>query len=172
MLRIFRLKSGFTLIELILVLLLLSILLGAITFTFVVGLRAWDVGISHGGIKKDASYTLRIMSEELKEATSITTANQNALTFSIDSDANGADETVTYSWSGVVGENFNRVEGAITIPLARNVQSAQFQYYDASNNLLSFPVSASSVRVVEITLQLKKENESLQCMSKFRPRGL
>lgn len=165
-------KSGFTLIELVLVIVLISILLGAITFTFVVGLRAWDVGMLHGGIKKEASYNLRIMSEELKQATSITTANQNSIIFIADLDANGVNETITYIWSGVVGENFNRTQGATTTALARNVQNAQFQYYDANNTLLSFPVTASSVRLVELTLQLKKENESIQYVSKVRPRGI
>lgn len=167
-----NLRSGLTLIELILVIVLISILLGAITFTFVVGLRAWDVGMLHGGIKKDASYTLRIMSEEMKQATSITSANQNDITFRADLDGNGVDETITYIWSGVVGENFNRTQGTTTTAVARNVQNAQFQYYNANNNLLSFPVTASLVRLVELTLQLKKENESIQYVSKVRPRGI
>lgn len=167
-----NLRSGFTLIELILVTLLISILLGAITATFVVGLRAWDVGILHGGVKKDASYSLRIMSEEIKQATSITAANQNNITFVADLDRNGVDESITYSWSGVIGENFNKIQGTTTTPLARDVESVQLQYYDANNNLLSPPVTASSVRVVEIALRLKKEDESIRYISKFRPRGI
>ncbi|KPK40937.1 MAG: hypothetical protein AMJ78_06660 [Omnitrophica WOR_2 bacterium SM23_29] len=167
-----NLRGGFTLIELILVTILISILLGAITATYVVGLRAWDVGILHGGIKKEASYSLRIMSEELRQATSITSANQNDVTFVADLDGNGIDDTITYSWSGVVGENLNKVQSATTISLAKDVESAQFQYYDANNNLLSPPVTASSVRVVEITLRLKKEDESIRYIAKFRSRGI
>lgn len=167
-----NLRDGFTLMELILVTFLLTILLGAITSTFVVGLRAWDVGILHAGIKKEASFSLRMMSDEMRQATSITAANQNDVTFVADSDGNGAEETITYSWSGVIGENLNRIQGTTTSALARDVESAQFQYYDANNNLLSFPVTASLVRAVEISLKLKKENESIQYLSKFRPRGI
>ena len=173
--RIFRLKNpedGLTLIELIIVTALISILIGAITVTFTVGLRAWDVAMLRGGVKKDASYSLRLMSEEIRQSTSVTAANQNDFTFMADSDGNGSDETITYSWSGVVGEDFNRVQGATTIALARDVQSVQFKYYDADNNLLSASATASSVRLVEFTLQLKKENESIQYVSKFRPRGI
>lgn len=169
-----RTSDGFTLIELILVIALLSILLGAIGFTFVVGLRAWDTGILSGGIKKEASYSLRIITEELKQATSITTAGLNSVTFIADLDNNGVAETISYTWSGVAGANLSRIEGAVTTVLARNVQNAQFQYYDANNTLLGPPpaVTASLVRVVELTLQLQRESETLQYLVKIRPRGI
>ncbi len=166
------LRSGLTLMEVILVIALLSILLGAITLTMVTGLKAWDSGILSAGVKKDASYSLRIIAEELKQATAITAANQNNMTFSADLDGNGVDETITYTWSGTAGDAFNRTEGLTTTILARDAQNAQFQYYNASNTLLSFPVTASQVRVVELTLQLQREAETAQYMIKVRPRGI
>ncbi len=171
-------SKGFTLIELTLVIALLSILLGVIGFTFVVGLRAWDIGILSGGIKKEASYSLRIISEELKQATAITVANLNDIRFLADLDNNGEDETISYSWSGVIGESLNRTRtttaGTVTTVLARDVQNASFQYYGATNNPLGPPpaVTASLVRVVELTLQLQREGETLQYLVKIRPRGI
>ncbi len=173
-----RASKGLTLIELILVIALLSILLGAIGFTFLVGLRAWDIGILSGGIKKEASYSLRIITEELKQATSITTAGLNSVIFVADLDNNGENETITYSWSGVISEDLNRTStttaGTVSAVLARNVQNAQFQYYNISNTLLGPPpaVTASLVRVVELTLQLTREGEVLQYLVKIRPRGI
>jgi hypothetical protein len=163
-----------------LVIALLSILLGAIGLTFVVGLRAWDTGILSGGIKKEASYSLRIITEELKQATRITAAGLNSITFEADLDNNGENETISYSWSGVIGENLKRTSITITPPatvttdLARNIQNAQFQYYNINNTLLGPPpaVTASSVRVVELTLQLQREGETLQYLVKIRPRGI
>jgi len=153
---------------------LLSILLGAIGFTFIVGLRAWDTGILSGGIKKEASYSLRIISEELKQATSITTAGLNSVTFVADLDNNGVNETISYTWSGVISADLSRIQGAVTTVLARNVQNAQFQYYNINNTLLGPPpaVTASLVRVVELTLQLTREGEVLQYLVKIRPRGI
>ncbi len=174
-----RISKGFTLLELFLVMALLSILLGVMGLTFLVGLRAWDTGILSGGIKKEASYSLRIMTEELKQATSITAAGLNSVTFVADLDNDGENETISYSWSGVIGESLNRTKttatGTVTTPaLARDVQGASFQYYGASNNLLGPPpaVTASLVRVVELTLQLARESETLQYLVKIRPRGI
>lgn len=153
---------------------LLSILLGVMGLTFLVGLRAWDTGILSGGVKKEASYSLRIMTEELKQATAITVANLNNITFLADLDGNGVVDTITYSWSGVAGADLSRVQGTATTILARNAQNAQFQYYNINNTLLGPPpaVTASLVRVVELTLQLAKEGETLQYLVKIRPRGI
>lgn len=173
-----RISKGFTLIELFLAMALLSILLGVMGLTFLVGLRAWDTGILSGGVKKEASYSLRIITEELKQATSITAANLNNITFLADLDNNGENETISYSWSGVIGESLNKTSttatGTITTLLARDVQNAQFQYYNINNTLLGPPpaVTASLVRVVELTLQLAKESETLQYLVKIRPRGI
>ena len=166
--------SGLTLIELILVIALLSILLGAIGVTFIVGLKAWDTGILSGGIKKEASYSLRIITEELRHATAITAAGLNSVTFVADLDNNGVNETISYTWSGVAGADLSRIEGADTRVLARNVQNAQFQYYDINNTLLGPPptVTASSVRVVELTLLLQRQSETVQYLVKIRPRGI
>lgn len=173
-----RLSNGVTLIELILVIALLSILLGAIGFTFLVGLRAWDIGMLSGGIKKEASYSLRIISEELKQATAITAANLNNVTFQADLDSDGENETISYSWSGVISESLNKTStttaGTVTTVLAMDVTNAKFQYYNVSNALLGPPpsVTTSLVQVVELTLQLQRESETVEYLVKIRPRGI
>ena len=60
-------KQGFTLIETIIVLLLLSILLGATGFVFLVSMRAWDSGCIRGGIRADTSYAMDKTVRDLKE---------------------------------------------------------------------------------------------------------
>ena len=44
---------GFTLIEMIIVLLLLAMLSGVVSSVFLVSLRAWDSGCIRGGIRED-----------------------------------------------------------------------------------------------------------------------
>ncbi len=163
-----------TLIELIMVIALLAILLGAVTSTFVTGLKVWDVGMLSGGVRKEASYSLRIISEELKQAITITAANLNNMTFQADLDGNGAVDTITYSWDGTAGHDLIRTQGTETMILARGAQDAKFQYYNSTNTLLGPPpaVTASAVRAIELTLQVKKENETVQYVVRIRPRGI
>lgn len=165
-------SSGFTLIEAILVIALLSLLLTAITSVFVVGFKVWDSQSLSAGAKKDAAYSLRVISEELRQASSIVAATQNSLTFTADLDGNGADETIVYCWSGTAGDDLNRTEAAITKILARDAENAQFIYYDASNDPLAFPVAVSAVKLAELTLELKTEDETIKYLLKVRPRGI
>ncbi len=62
-----RYYRGFTLIEMVIVLLLLAILLGTIGFVFLVSLRAWDSGCIRGGIREDVSYAMEKVVRDLKE---------------------------------------------------------------------------------------------------------
>jgi len=153
---------------------LMTVLLGAITYTFVIGLRVGDVGMLSGGVRKEASFSLRIISEELKQAIAVTSADLHTLTFQADLDRNGVVDTITYSWSGTPGDNLVRTQGTATTALANGVKDASFQYYDSANTALGPPppVAASAVRVVQLTLQVAKEGESMKYEVKIRPRGI
>lgn len=169
-------RRGFTLIELFLVMGLLTVLLGAMTYTLVMGLRLGDVGMLSGGVRKEASYSLRIISEELRQAIAVTAADLHALTFQADLDRNGAVETITYSWSGTPGDDLVRTKATETAALANGAQDASFQYYDSSNAILGplplTPAQLRLVRVVRLTLQVAKEGESMKYEVKIRPRGI
>ena len=167
-------REGFTLIEMFLVMGLLIVLLGAVTYIYVIGLRVGDVGMLAGGVRKEASYSLRIISEELRQAIAVTAADLYTITFQADLDGNGIVDTITYSWSGASGDDLVRTQGVETQILARGVQNASFQYYDSTSAALGppFPVIASAVRVVQLTLQAAKEDESVKYEMKIRPRGI
>lgn len=180
-----KINAGFTLLEMVLVIGLVSILLGAVTMTFVVGLSVGDVGMTAGGVRNQASYSLRVISEELRQAIAVTTADLHtltfqALTFQTDpaSDrVSGEVVPVTYSWSGTSGDNLVRTQvtprRTTTTILAHGVQNASFQYYYYdSNNTAPFPVTASAVKVVQLTLRVAKQEESVQYEIKIGPRGI
>ena len=170
-------REGFTLIEMFLVMGLLPILLGAVTYTFVIGLRVGDVGMPAVGVRKEASFSLRIISEELRQAIAVTAADLHTLTFQADLDRNGVVEISTYSWSGTPGDNLVRTQDGIETPaLAKSVQDASFQYYDSSNAILGplplTPAQLRLVRVIRLTLQVAEEGESVKYETKIRPRGI
>jgi len=62
-----RYYRGFTLIEMIIVLLLLAMLLGVAGSVFIVSLRAWDSGCMRTGIREDISYATEKVVRDLKE---------------------------------------------------------------------------------------------------------
>ena len=62
-----RYKRGFTLLETLIVLMLLSVLVGVSGLLFVVSLRAWDAGLIRGGIREDINYAMEKVVRDLKE---------------------------------------------------------------------------------------------------------
>jgi len=168
--------AGLTLLELLITLALISILLGAIWLVFNSGTRAFYNQWTRIGIKGEVGRGFFSMSQELRQATSIVSATQTALTFTLDSDSNGVDETLQYTWSGTAGTPLNRVSvsptPSFTIPVVKSVNNLAFSYYDASNNLLSFPVPISQVKLVAIDLTAADRDETFNLRSKERLRSL
>ena len=62
-----QMSDGFTLIETIIVLLLLTTLIGVIGFISTAGLHAWNTGYIHAGIREDVSYAMEKIVRDLKE---------------------------------------------------------------------------------------------------------
>ena len=161
-------KKAFTLIELTIVLVLLSIFIGAVLLIFVVQLKAWGSSLNRTVIRQQGHQALSRMVRELNQTNSITSASSNALTFLADLDDNGSDETIILSTSG---NNLNRTEGAVIVPLAFNVQSFSLTYRDSSNNILTPPagtdtqVERDTIKVVGLSLTMTKADETLNISS-------
>ena len=62
-----RYYRGFTLIEMLMVLLLSAMLSGVTGLVFLVSLRAWDSGCIRTGIREDISYAAEKVVRDLKE---------------------------------------------------------------------------------------------------------
>lgn len=164
--------KAFSLIELIISIALISILLSFLTFSYLVAMRGWDAEMKRHSPRFEATKALERVGNEVRSMNSVSSALQNSVTFAEDVNSDGADETIIYSWSGVSGEDLNRQEGSVTTTLANNVTSFTLQYYDSSDNVLNFPVTASQVRVIQFNLTAAKSGESFALRTEFRPRGL
>jgi type II secretory pathway component PulJ len=173
-------RAGFTVIELILTTLLVAALLGGIVmvynFCFDVSYSQWK----RTGIKGEVGRTIAGLSAELRRATSIVASQAlvRSIRSTIDYDGNGAEETIQYIWDNTAGHPLNRTFTS-TVPVINttsaainSVNSMSFSYYDSNNNLLSFPVTASQVRAVAVTITVTDGDETFTLRSKVRLRDI
>ena len=165
-------RRGFTLIELIITVVLVVILVGALWMVFNTAFGSFYSQDFRVRIKGEAGRAFIRMEKELREATSVTGAQAASLTFTVDADDDGADETVQYVWSGTAGDPLSRTSGGATTPVVSKVTNLALSYYNASNALLSSPVTASQVRAVAFDLTATEGDEAFQLRSRVRLRNL
>ncbi|GEM_PF-906680 len=159
-------SRGITLLELIITITISVVLLGAMFLSFVIGLRRWEEASVSSLLTRNALFSLDKMTREIRQATNLYEAEQNKLTIDVDInplDSHTSPERVSYYlddldntllmrkvWGGGGSPDKIRV-------LTGNVYSLEFIYKDGSNSTLSFPVTLSEVRLVEIKLVLRED---------------
>lgn len=162
---------GLTLMELIVTIALVSGLLGAVWVLYQTGFCVFYDQELRAGLKGGSGRGVERLAGELRQAISVTTAQATNMSFSYDADDDGDDDAVQYAWSGAAGDALYRVADA-TAPLVDSVSSLAFSYYDGSNNLLSFPVTASQVRAVTVNVTVSGRDESFTLRLQTRLRNL
>lgn len=167
----FNRSRGLTLLELLIVIFFLIVFVGVLWTIFKTQFYAFYSQETRSDIKGRTGRAFFTMPQELRQATSITTAASGSVTFTADMAGDGADETIQYVWSGTAGTPLNRVSGGVTTALVDSAQSAAFTYYDSGNNLLSFPVTASQVKLVAMDVTAADGDESFELRSQARCRN-
>ncbi len=162
---------GLTLIELLITLVLMFALVGVLWGVFNTGLTTTVTESLRSSIKGESGRGIVRMGNELRQTLSVTTAQATDITFTADTDNDGVAESIQYTWGGTAGNPLNRV-ASTTFPLVNSVNSLAFSYFDSNNNLLSFPVTASQVRVVRVDITAKSQDETFQTRSQYRLRNL
>ncbi len=127
---------------------------------------------TRSNIKGETGRAMASMATELRQAASVTSATVTSLTVTFDTDGNGADDSVQYTWAGSSGNPLNRISGGVTTPLVSSVSSLAFSYYDSSNSLLTFPVALSQVKSAGVTLTSTSGDESFTIRSQVSLRNL
>jgi len=116
--------KGFSLIELMVVVVLISlIVLGLVTF-FTGGARSWIAGQSQLKAQREARQAMDRMVREIREGEEVTSSTKNSITVNIP-DFDNLDEApipITYSWSGTPGDSVYRE----SIELIKNVKKLEF----------------------------------------------
>ncbi|MFO7882714.1 MAG: prepilin-type N-terminal cleavage/methylation domain-containing protein [Kosmotogaceae bacterium] len=131
-------KKGFSLIELMVVVVIISFLaLGAVTF-FSGGLRSWIRGDQQLKAQREARQAMELVGREIKHGQYLSdynVSNPISITVNFPEVLNyDPDHQTTYSWSGNLGEPFMRDGTNIIID---NVHNLDFILYDGSGNQLS-----------------------------------
>ena len=167
-----RTDCGVTLIEMMIVIVLVSLLVGVISMVYQAGFSTFYTHNLRIGVKGESSRAFFTMGQELRQADSLVTAQQTSLSFTADTDSNGSDETIQYSWTGGAGSALQRISGGATTTLINSVNSLAFSYYDAGNNLLSFPVTVSQVKMIRINVTVTSQDETFALRSQVNLRNL
>ncbi len=164
-------NRGFTLSELIIALVLVFIMVGVVGFVYRAGFQSFYFQQARSTEKGEAGPAFINLARELRASDAVTNATATGVTFTVDTDGDGLDETIQYTWSGTAGQPLQRISGS-TSAVVNTVESLVFSYYNSANQLLTFPVTASVVRTVVLDLTAKNQNESFHMRSQIRLREL
>lgn len=137
-----REATGFTLIEVVLSVTILSILMGAMMSAILISRQAIDDGDSLISRTVAGREAVDEITSDLQLALTITESTATAVTFTVpDRTGDDAAETIRYAWSGIAGDPLTRTFNGTTVDLTQNVHNLDFTYLTrtikaASNKLL------------------------------------
>ena len=135
-------EKGFSLIEMMVVVVILGlIVLGLVTF-FTGGTKSWVAGQYQLAAQRNARQAVDRMVREIREGKSIT-SDSNATKIKVNYLASFGKDPVTYQLNGTTLE---RKANLIPNPVIDHVQNIEFKYLD-SNNISTAPENASKVHI-------------------------
>lgn len=77
-------KNGLTLIEVLITTVILSIVVFTVGYTFIVGLRLWDLGYTRANMRGKMTQAIELVSKNLRQASSIDEIIPGSITFTAD----------------------------------------------------------------------------------------
>jgi len=159
-------KVGFSLIELVIVMLLTAILGLFLATAISNGVDAWYFVMDKNELMTQTPYSLNRIARELrqiKDLKSVYAASSNSITFT---DTNSVSITYNLS-SNTVYRNSNVLIDGVT--------SFSLLYYDANGNIIASPVvnpANTNIRRIKVSITTQKGSNSLSMETIVRPRNL
>ena len=171
-------ENGFTLIELLISMTIGLIILTALSSTFLMQRKIYDVQEQIVEMVQTARAAMDMMTREIRMAgydpsglanAGIVTVTSNSINFTLDitddaetgppdGDTGDSNENITYSLyteDGIQKLGRKSKVGASNQPVAEHVQSLEFQYWDKDGVLLATPVPAADVRRIEVVIKVR-----------------
>ena len=143
-------QKGFSLIEMMVVVVILGIIvLGLVTF-FTGGAKSWVAGQSQLEAQRNARQAMDRMVRQIREASDI---KENSTSYKIIFRTPWVTNDLEYSWTGNIWEPIYKG----TVPLINNVQSLTFKYFDGSDGeITTLPITgADALKISKIHIDLK-----------------
>ncbi|MFH1709643.1 MAG: type II secretion system protein [bacterium] len=144
-----RSSKGFTLLELIIAMGVLSFAIAVVIYAFTASMHLFTNELSEGDTSIEIHRSLERMTNELRNALEIGSAGTTSITFwHQDTNSDGimdAGETITYSWTGTSEGYINRIVQTSTQEIATGIKGFSFSYNDPAN-----------IRVVNIFITAQK----------------
>ena len=151
--RLFQISKGFTLLELMMAMAMLSIAIAVIFYAFSASMRVFTSELSDADASLEMHRAIERMTNELRGSLEIISANGTGITFWYDDLNNDgtreANETVQYSWTGTSEGYINRTVQTSTQEIANGIKSFSLTYNDPS---------PSNIRVVNIYITVQKDS--------------
>lgn len=126
-----RVRCGFTLVELVASMTIMTILMMGMGSTMIIASRAIPDGKSSMAVATESRNVLDRLTEDLLYATSITEKAATAVTFNVADRGHGAagPETIRYAWTGTPGDPLTlEYNGASAVNLIDAVQNFTLSY--------------------------------------------
>ncbi len=168
-------KSGLTLIELLISILLFSAITGAAILMLTTGLKIWSSNKDRLDIRQNGSLAMERMIRYLETASykdPASVASTNSTTFAADVDNNGVDEKVTLAYDAVNKRiNITIGAGGTAAILTPDVQNFSLTYYQLNSETAFTPPHPNteserdSIRIVMISLTMNKASDTVTLSS-------
>jgi len=162
-------SKGFTLVELVIVIVIIGIITGIIGSILLGAIDAWTFKFNRADLLSNGKLAMNRMVREMRQVKNrakVTTADPSEFSFeNIDS------VDITYALSGT---DLDRTEDETTNTLAEDVSSMSFTYFDAVGAEIETPTvapGATDIRRIRINLTLTKNGENLYLQSDISPRN-
>ncbi|MGW8300578.1 MAG: PilW family protein [Desulfobacterales bacterium] len=165
-------SAGFTLVEVLMCIAILSILFGTIYRTFDTFNRSYAKENVKAGVQQKSRIGIDLMARDIRLAgldplgsagAGFNPANTNATSvqftadLNYDGDLDDPFEDMIYAFNGnLLQQTTDLGSGPVTATLLDNVTALTFSYLDQADNLLPEPVAADQIRTVLVSLTLQR----------------
>ena len=140
------LKRGFTLVEIMVVVVVSSLVMGGIMSTYIAVLKGSMRLWSYEKMEREANRGLEIFARDARMAKAITWNSSSSITLTVPRPSGGADRTVVYSWSSD-SKKFRQIENGVTTTLVNDVQSFAFNRYNLAQAAASNDYETNQIQV-------------------------